>query len=399
MAPGVGAYHVSLLARCGAGWAADNMWLQGVAIALPHVQRTWRMSDAWVGSLTSSLFAGMMLGAIAWGAYADRHGRLFAYHRTLVVAAVGGSLLSLAPTWVAACVLAGLLGIGIGGSMPIDGTLFIESLPPRHHYWLTALSVFFSLGSVVSALAALALLAGTGASWRILLLTLAGLTAMAAAARLGRFRTYESPAFLVACGREAEADLVLQAMAPDHGTLEDALMEDAEQGRNDSGALFARGQARTTILLWLLWTLQSLAFTLFNALYPLYLERKGGATAPRPQAAVLRDVLAYAVSSVPGSLIGAALVRSAYGRYALAMTLSATGLALLMFLWATRTWHVVAAGMAVSLCATTAYAVLYGQTPRAFPTRVRGTGCAIASAASRAAGIVAPMLGGKAPSE
>jgi len=354
------------------------------------------MSDAWVGSLTSSLFAGMMLGAIAWGGCADRYGRLMAYHRTLVVAAIGGGLLGLAPTWGAACVLAGLLGIGIGGSMPIDGTLFVESLPPRHHYWLTALSVFFSLGSVVSALVALVLLVGAGASWRMLLLFLAGLTAAAAAARLGSFRTLESPAFLMACGREAEADLVLQAMAPQNGTLEDArtFTDDTEQGANEPGALFAPGQARTTMMLWLLWTLQSLAFTLFNAFYPLYLERKGGYTTPRTDAAVLRDVLAYAVSSVPGSLIGAALVRSSYGRYALPITLGATGVALLLFLWATRAWHIVAAGMAVSVNATTAYAVLYGQTPRAFPTRLRGTGCAIASAASRAAGIVAPLLAG-----
>jgi len=351
------------------------------------------VSDAWVGSLTSSLFAGMMLGAIAWGACADRYGRLFSYHRTLVVAALGGSLLSLAPTWGTACVLSGLLGIGIGGSMPIDGTLFIESLPPQHHHWLTALSVFFSLGSVVSALAALVLLVNVGASWRIFLLVLAGLTTVAAASRLGRFRTLESPAFLMACGCEADAELVLQAMAPEGSTPEDAHML-MDENPDEMGALFAPGQARTTMVLWVLWTLQSLAFTLFNAFYPLYLERKGGHTTPRPEAAVLRDVLAYAVSSVPGSLVGAALVRSAYGRYALPLTLTATGLALLLFLCAARAWHVVLAGMAVSLSATTAYAVLYGQTPHAFPARVRGTGCAIASAASRAAGIVAPLLAG-----
>ncbi|WFD21953.1 hypothetical protein MEQU1_000613 [Malassezia equina] len=194
--------------------------------------------------------------------------------------------------------------------MPIDGALFIESLPPRHHHWLTALSVFFSLGSVVSALVALALLVGAGASWRLLLLALAVLTAMAAAARLGRFRTLESPAFLMASGRQDEAELVLQAMAPEEGLPpEDVHMyrEEASQHTHETGALFAAGQARTTFILWLLWTLQSLAFTLFNAFYPLYLERKRGHTASRTEAAVLRDVLAYAVSSVPGSLVGAAL--------------------------------------------------------------------------------------------
>ncbi|WFD25682.1 hypothetical protein MNAN1_000646 [Malassezia nana] len=310
------------------------------------------MSDRWIGLLMSSLFSGMMLGAVVWGRCADIRGRLYAYHRTLLVAAVGGAALSAAPSWVAACLCAVVLGAGIGGSMPIDGTLFVESLPPERHYWLTALSVFFSVGSVVSAMIAMVLLVGLGTGFRTFLFALAVLTAVAAAARLGRFRTLESPAFLFACGREDEANLVLQAMDRD---LES--MDSHPSTEESQGALFSAGQARTTVVLWSLWTLQSLAYTMFNALYPLYLERKKGSM-DASEAAVLRDVLAYSLSSVPGSLIGAFLVRSSWSRYALPLTLSSTALALVLFLWATQSMLIVAAGMMVSLSATTAYAVL-----------------------------------------
>jgi MFS family permease len=36
------------------------------------------------------------------------------------------------------------------GSMPTDGTLFLENLPYSKQYLLTLLSVFFSLGAVLS---------------------------------------------------------------------------------------------------------------------------------------------------------------------------------------------------------------------------------------------------------
>lgn len=67
-----------------------QMWLQGIAIILPRVQgagpKSWcalrnlltalsalffkdqfAVSDSWIGALSSSMFAGMMVGAIAWG--------------------------------------------------------------------------------------------------------------------------------------------------------------------------------------------------------------------------------------------------------------------------------------------------------------------------------------------
>lgn len=64
---GMGRYQYAVLILSGLGWAADNMWLQGVAIILPRVQDEWRISDRWIGLVSSCTFAGMMVGALAWG--------------------------------------------------------------------------------------------------------------------------------------------------------------------------------------------------------------------------------------------------------------------------------------------------------------------------------------------
>jgi hypothetical protein len=64
---GMGRYQYAVLVLSGLGWAADNMWLQGIAIVLPRVQDEWKISDRWIGLVSSCTFAGMMVGALAWG--------------------------------------------------------------------------------------------------------------------------------------------------------------------------------------------------------------------------------------------------------------------------------------------------------------------------------------------
>ena len=44
--------------------------------------------------------------------------------------------------------------------MPTDGTLILEQLPNNKRYLVTALSVFFSLGAVLAAVAALLIIPG-----------------------------------------------------------------------------------------------------------------------------------------------------------------------------------------------------------------------------------------------
>lgn len=56
--------------------------------------------------------------------------------------------------------MAELLKLTARGSMPTDGTLFLENLPHSKQYLLTLLSVFFSLGAVLSSVVSYFLLPG-----------------------------------------------------------------------------------------------------------------------------------------------------------------------------------------------------------------------------------------------
>ncbi|GAA5866253.1 hypothetical protein JCM1840_004056 [Sporobolomyces johnsonii] len=224
---GMGRYQYQLLVLCGLGWAADNMWLQGVAVVLPRVQEHFGIADRWIGLLSTSIFAGMMVGAWGWGSYSDARGRVAAFNLTLLLTSVFGLASAFAPNFGTLCFALFWLGTGVGGSMPTDGTLFLENVPKTRHYLLTALSVFFSLGAIFTSLLSLVILPrfscpslpkntdGNDASacdvrhdnqgWRYLLGCLGLISASMFLARVLFFRLHESAKFLVSANRPSAA--------------------------------------------------------------------------------------------------------------------------------------------------------------------------------------------------
>lgn len=253
---GMGPYQWALLGLCGFGWAADNMWLQAIAIILPRVQDEYAIPDSRIGVLSSSMFCGMMFGALGWGSYSDAVGRSMAFNLTLAFTSLFGVLACLSTSFGNLCFFIFLLGSAVGGSMPTDGTLFLENVPKKKQYLLTGLSVFFSLGAVVSAIIAILIIPGnscpeiptaapestTGISllkfarflipraedddttpqpcdiatqnrgWKYLLGVLGTITLIMFVLRIIFFHLYESPRYLVAAGRNDEAVAALQSI-------------------------------------------------------------------------------------------------------------------------------------------------------------------------------------------
>lgn len=173
------------------------MWLQAIAIILPRVRDQYGVSNNVIGALSSSTFAGMFLGAFVWGtcmhienrpvplhafilmaysAGSDVLGRAMAFNLTLILTSIIGATTMLAQSYIQLCVVMFFLGTAVGvrfqptqrisiylthshswqqGSMPTDQTLALETLPRPNRHLLTSLSVFFSFGSVVAAVAAI----------------------------------------------------------------------------------------------------------------------------------------------------------------------------------------------------------------------------------------------------
>ncbi|KZO97152.1 MFS general substrate transporter [Calocera viscosa TUFC12733] len=499
---GMGWYQWSLLALCGFGWMADNMWLQGVAVILPRVQDHFHISDSRIGILSSSIFFGMMIGAVGWGTCADIMGRRVAFQSTLFFAAVFGLLSPFMPNYGSLCLCFFFLGSAVGGSMPTDGTLFIENVPHAKRYLLTALSVFFSLGAVVSSILGAVIIPSHSCpespdepcdpntqnlGWKYMLGILGVFTAFMCIARIVLFRMRESPRFLVASGRHADAVHSLRRIMSFNGhdyplTIEDIMdgpqdieqQKDAqpigsgnarpplsagshqmeyhatnespdphlshnhtfvtpveEQGPQLPAApvfapiphvhlqkvsklstiplighplaawlermelLFTPEWRKTTILVWSAWALIALSYTMFNVFLPKLLESRAIQNGSGGRAQALKQYLFYAFAGVPGALLGAWMIETKLGRKgSLILSTLFTGVCTGAFVLVQSEGAVIAVTMAISLGATTMWAVLYGMTPEIFSTEVRGSATGMASALSRIAGMAAPLLGG-----
>ncbi|KAI0695996.1 major facilitator superfamily domain-containing protein [Cytidiella melzeri] len=254
---GMGSYQWTLLSLCGFGWLADNMWIQAIAIILPRVQQHFSVPDRYVGTLSSSMFAGMMFGAVGWGTCSDLMGRTAAFNATLFLTAVFGVLASFANTFTSLCIALFLLGSAVGGSMPTDGTLLLEHMPNGKQYLVTALSVFFSVGSVVSAVIALIVIpsrscppapeacdvATQNMGWKYLLISLGLITLAMFIARMVFFRLHESPRYLVHAGRHQEAIESLQMISKFNGGELELDLEDVQDHRDPSHNSAANGEA------------------------------------------------------------------------------------------------------------------------------------------------------------
>jgi MFS family permease len=106
---------------------------------------------------TMITFVGLSIGSVGWGFLSDILGRKIAFNATLFIAGVFGFLVAFGPTWLTTASLFALMGIGVGGNLPVDGALFLEFLPAADNRLLTLLSAWWPLGQLVASLGALCL--------------------------------------------------------------------------------------------------------------------------------------------------------------------------------------------------------------------------------------------------
>ena len=165
--------------------------------------------------------------------------------------------------------------------------------------------------------------------------------------------------------------------------------------------MFALEWKRTTILIWIIWGGMSYGFTTFNVLLPKLLEQRYDTPdAPsllqgEPDDASIRramlDILVYSLSSLPGSLISAYMVETRLGRIG-TMVSSTAVMAASVLLFSLTYWR--SSLTIVSVSSSISYAAIYGYTPEVMAPTIRATACGTASAISRVAGIIAPLLAG-----
>lgn len=351
-----------------------------------------------VALLPLSGLAGTVLGSLLWGWMGDKIGRkpsiLFAG-----VLFIGTAICGVMPDFewnLAMCVA---MGLGAGGMLPITFSLLAETIPPRHKGWVMVLiggnlAIAYLVASWLSAS-----LVPTF-SWRVLWLV--GLPTGVFLILLNRFIP-ESPRFLLAHGRDAEARAVLARYGA--AATEEAAPEEVERVEDEHAGGYSRlfrppftGLTVAVVILGLSIGLVTYGFQLWipSNLQKLGLDQQ---TADR----ALRD---STLLGLPLIFISAAM----YGLWSAKktiITLSAlvgVALAVLAFSGETlaqdRTWlYLLLAGPIVGTA--TIAAVLAAYSSEIYPTRVRSRGSGLSAGMGKFGGVAVTAVlvaGAAAPS-
>lgn len=389
---------------------------------------------------TSALFFGLSLGSFTWGIGSDFVGRRIPFNSTLFIASVFGIMSAYAQTWGWVCFFYAAFGFGVGGSLPVDGALFLEFLPDASSSLLTMLSVWWPIGQLVSSLAAWFFVAQWPADqgWRYLMVTIGIVTFAMFVIRFFIFRLFESPKFLLNQGRQEEAVAVIHGIAYRNNTktwltseiMDQVAGEDmdmpAQFSGNSSNALseklgkFSSNKLRelfktkslgiSTVLIWWAWATIGMGYPLFNAFLPQYFARySDGGTEVESETSHIsgetyRNYAITSVCGVPGSILAAWLVEQNSRFFGRKGTLASSTFVSAIFLFAFVVFGKSSTTQLIFSCVgafaqNIMYGVLYAYTPEIFPTPVRGAGTGVASFLNRITGLLAPILAAVVPGD
>jgi putative MFS transporter len=326
---------------------------------------------------------GTVIGSFTWGALGDRIGRratILLAGVLFIATAICGSM----PSFELNLAMCFVMGLGVGGMLPIIFTLMAETIPARHRGWLMVLIG----GDIAGAYIVTSWLSTTlvpDYSWRILWLL--GAPTGILLIVLNRWIP-ESPRFLLAHGREAEARSVMTRYGAElvHDDEGDLAVE--ERVRPGFGQLVRRPFVRlTTVIVTLGIGIGLVAFG-FQLWIPSNLRALGFEEVTADK--VLRDA---ALIGFPLNFLVAWLYGFWSSRKTIVLLAGLTAAALVGF---------VIAGDRVAEDRTLLYvllvvpiwgissltAVLAAYSSEIYPTRIRARGSGLAAGASKAGGVV-----------
>ncbi|TNY20181.1 major facilitator superfamily domain-containing protein [Rhodotorula diobovata] len=231
---GMGRYQWCIFFLCGFGYYLDLCFAQLGGLIGGQIQQELGVSNSRIGDLSTCFSAGMTVGALFWGLAVDIIGRRWAFNITCLISAVFSLIFAAPSNYGALCFLNFMIGLGVGGNIPIDALITLEFLPTNRRFLLCALSTFQPLGVVVTSLICWGLVpryacdvslpaCGDGVEpcctrssnmgWRYATLTVGFMTLAIFILRFVVFTFRESPKFLLSKGRDAEAIDVLYKIA------------------------------------------------------------------------------------------------------------------------------------------------------------------------------------------
>lgn len=348
-----------LLGIAGLGWLFDAMDVGMLSFVMVALQKDWGLSTqemGWIGSINS---IGMAVGALVFGILSDKIGRKSVFIITLLLFSIGSGLTALTTTLAMFLVLRFLIGMGLGGELPVASTLVSESVEAHERGKIVVLlESFWAGGWLIAALISYFVIPKYG--WEVAMV----LSAVPALYALYlRWNLPDSPRFQKVEKRPSIIENIKSVWSGEY--------------------------RKATIMLWVLW------FSVVFSYYGMFLWL--------PSVMVLKGfsliksfqyVLIMTLAQLPGYFTAAWFIERLGRKFVLVTYLIGTACSAYLFGVAESLTVLIVAGMLLSFFNLGAWGALYAYTPEQYPTVIRGTGAGMAAAFGRIGGILGPLLVG-----
>jgi len=382
--------HVVLMLVMAAAVTIDVMKPATLSFVLPGMTREYGLRSPLhtTGSIPAALLplagiTGTVLGSFLWGWLGDRIGRrpsILMAAMTFIATSICGSM----PSFALNMVMCFVMGLGVGGMLPIMFTMMAETIPARHRGWLLVLIGGDVAGAyILTSWLAAALVPSL--SWRILWLI--GFPTGVLLILLSRWIP-ESPRFLLAHGRTDEAAAIMKRYGAVIVNEPESQVDPESSAGSGLGQLFRPPFLRATVVVVLLGLGVGLVSFGFQLWIPSNLQKlgfaEGDANRLLRNSAIIGFPLNFLVAWLYGFwsskktliLVTSLTALSLFG-FVIAGNSVATNKVLLYALLIMPIWGI-----------SSVVAVLSAYSTEIFPTRLRSRGTGLAAGISKAGGLV-----------
>ncbi|CAN6668597.1 hypothetical protein TRVA0_040S01222 [Trichomonascus vanleenenianus] len=423
-------YHWKLFCLNGMGYGVDSLLFLLQSVTQDQIQKEFNHSYP---ALVSANYVGLFCGALFWGFSSDIIGRRIAFHTTLFLTALFGMATAGGLNYVAVCSLSACCYFAAGGNLVLDSVTFLEFLPSNKQWMLTFMALWWGLGQTITCAIAWPLIVNFSCDpdatvcdrkdnmgWRYVYITCGGFVLLCALSRVFVIRMVESPKYDLSNGNDERVIETLDKLAASANktnpiTLEDltslGVIESDNSDRSllekinpkfafQSLAFHLRGLFATktlglsTSLNFLSWALIGLAYPLFNAFLPVYLQTRGNVAGDGSLNTTYRNNLIVNVCSIFGPIIAGAICD--IPRFGRRGTMVVGSLLTMAFMFAYTSVRTSAANLglscAINICLNIYYGTLFAYTPEVLPSAHRATGNGMSVGFARGLGAIAPAV-------
>jgi benzoate transport len=368
--------------------ALDGFDVLAITFAAPGIAEDWAISRSALGVVISASLAGMVAGSVLLAPFADRIGRRPTVLVCLILMAVGMLLTATASTITMLGIYRVITGVGIGAIIPSITAVSAEfSNEKRRNFAVSAMTIGFPIGGLVGGLISAELVDLSG--WRAIFV--AGGSITAAFIPLVWFLMPESIEFLSARGGPDslnKINAILKRMG--HAVVSEVDAPAPEPQSADPRELLGPEYRVMTILLIAAYMLHLLTYYFYAGWLPKILTDSGY----EMSAAIATSSIMHIGGIIGGMAIGWASHYVGLKRIAI-ISMAGTSVMLAVFAAVTddlATLRTVATVLGVFMFG--GIVGLYAFLARAFPARLRVTGCGMAIACGRGGAVLGPILGG-----